>query len=64
MIRIPAVILIISLVLINLSFSGCSRQPQVITKIVYVHTKCPKLQTFDVNTTKIKPLNLNYKVIK
>ena len=49
---------------IALYFSGCSQTPRVIVKTVYVHTKCPKLQTLEVNTTKIQPLKLNYKVIK
>jgi len=62
--KILAVALVTFLALINLSFSGCSRQPQVVTKIVYVHTKCPKLQTYEVNTTKWKEFKLNYKVIK
>ena len=47
-----------------LFFSGCSKTPRVVVKTVYVHTKCPKLQTYDINATKLQPLKINYKVIK
>jgi len=57
-------ILIALSALTALLFSGCSSQPRVVTKIVYIHTKCPKLQSYEVNTTKWKEFKLNYKVIK
>ena len=47
-----------------LFFSGCSKTPRVVVKTVYVHTKCPKLQIYDINATELAPLKLNYKVIK
>ena len=59
-----AKILIALSVLTILSFNGCNEPPRVVVKTVYVHTKCPKLQTYDVNTTKVKDFKLNYKVIK
>ena len=58
------VILIALSALTALFFNGCSQTPKVIVKTVYVHTKCPKLQTYDINTTKIKDFKLDYKVIK
>ena len=58
------VILIALSALTVLFFNGCSQTPKVIVKTVYIHTKCPKLQTYDMNTTELAPLKLNYKVIK
>ncbi len=56
--------LIALLVLTASLFSGCSQTPRVVVKTVYIHTKCPKLQTLEVNATKLQPLKLKYKVIK
>lgn len=47
-----------------LLFSGCSSEPRVVVKTVYVHSKCPKLQTLEVNAPKLEPMRLDYKVIK
>ena len=58
--------MILTLVLVStaLLFSGCSSEPKVVVKTVYVHSKCPKLQTLEVNATKSEPLRLDYEVIK
>ena len=47
-----------------LLFDGCCEKPKVIIKTVYVQSKCPKLQTLEINATKLEPLRLDYKVIK
>ena len=47
-----------------LLFSGCSSEPKVVVKTVYIKSKCPKLQTLEVNATKIEPMRLDYEVIK
>ena len=47
-----------------LLFEGCSSKPKVIVKTVYIKSKCPKLQTLEVNVTKIEPLKLDYEVIR
>ena len=39
-------------------FSGCAEK----IKYVYVKTPCPKLQTFEVNTSKDKHFTIHYKV--
>ena len=57
-------ILILLLGSTALIFSGCSSEPKVVVKTVYIKSKCPKLQTLEVNTTKIVPLKLDYEVMK
>ena len=47
-----------------LLFNGCSKEPKAVVKTVYVQSKCPKLQTLEINTTKPEPLRLDYEVIK
>ena len=46
-----------------LLFDGCCEKPRVVVKKVYVHSTCPRLQTFEVNTTQIEPLQIDYEVI-
>ena len=41
-----------------LIFNGCGEK----IRYVYVKTKCPKLQTFEVNTSKTKHFTIHYKV--
>ena len=41
-----------------LIFSGCAEK----VKYVYIKTPCPKLQTFEVNTSKDKHFTIHYKV--
>jgi len=50
--------LIFLLVLTLFLFSGCSEK----VKYVYIKTPCPKLQTFEVNTSKDKQFTIHYKV--
>jgi len=45
-------------VLILWIFSGCGEK----IKYVYVKTSCPKLQTFEVNTSKDKHFTIHYTV--
>ena len=47
-----------------LLFSGCSSEPKVVVKTVYIKSKCPKLQTLEINATKLEPMRLNYEVVK
>lgn len=56
--------LILVLVSTTLLFSGCSSEPRVVVKTVYIKSKCPKLQTLEINATKLEPIRLDYKVIK
>ena len=51
-------ILIFLSALILMTFSGCGEK----VKYVYVKTECPKLQTFEVNTSKDKHFTIHYKV--
>ena len=51
-------ILIFLSALIFITFSGCGEK----VKYVYVKTECPKLQTFEVNTSKDKHFTIHYKV--
>ena len=51
---------ILMLALILLIFSGCGER----IKYVYIKPKCPKLQTFEVNTSKNKHFTIHYKVIE
>ena len=51
-------ILIFLSALTLLVFSGCGEK----IKYIYVKTKCPKLQTFEVNTSKTKHFTIKYKV--
>jgi len=51
-------ILILVSALTLLTFSGCGEK----VKYVYVKTECPKLQTFEVNTSKNKHFTIHYKV--
>jgi len=39
-------------------FSGCNEK----VKYVYIKTPCPKLQTFEVNTSKDRHFTIHYKV--
>ena len=50
--------LILASVLILWSFSGCGEK----VRYVYIKTECPKLQTFEVNTSKDKHFTIHYKV--
>ena len=50
--------LILASVLTLLIFSGCGEK----VKYVYIKTKCPKLQVFEVNTSKDKHFTIHYKV--
>ena len=43
-------------VLTLLVFSGCGER----IKYVYVKTRCPKLQTFEVNTSKDRHFTIHY----
>ena len=36
----------------------------MIVKTVYIKSKCPILQTLEVNATKIEPMRLDYEVVK
>ena len=47
-----------------LAFSGCSEKPRVVVKTVYIKSKCPKLQTLEINANKLEPMRLNYEVVK
>ncbi len=53
-----AKILIFLSVLTALIFSGCGEK----IKYVYVKTSCPKLQIFEINTSKGKHFTIHYKV--
>jgi len=44
--------------LILFLFSGCGEK----VKYVYIKTPCPKLQTFEVNTSQDKHFTIHYKV--
>jgi TRAP-type mannitol/chloroaromatic compound transport system permease small subunit len=48
----------IVLALILLVFSGCGEK----IKYIYIKTPCPKLQTYEVNTTPQKHFKINYTV--
>jgi TRAP-type mannitol/chloroaromatic compound transport system permease small subunit len=48
----------IVLALILLIFNGCGEK----IKYVYIKTPCPKLQTYEVNTTPQKHFKINYTV--
>ena len=54
---IKAILILVSALTI-LIFSGCGEK----IKYVYVKTKCPKLQTFEVNTSRNKHFRIKYKV--
>ena len=51
-------ILILMSALTLMTFSGCGEK----IKYVYIKTECPKLQTFEVNTSKDKHFTIHYKV--
>ena len=51
-------ILILASALTILAFSGCGEK----VKYVYIKAQCPKLQTFEVNTSKDKHFTIHYKV--
>ena len=51
-------ILILVSALTLMTFSGCGEK----VKYVYVKTECPKLQTFEVNTSKNKHFTIHYNV--
>ena len=51
-------ILILASVLTILVFNGCGEK----IKYVYIKAQCPKLQTFEVNTSKDKHFTIHYKV--
>ncbi len=52
------------LALIALSFSACCEKPRVVEKIVYIKSKCPKLEPlkFD-DLTDYSDLNITYEVL-
>ena len=54
-------ILIPILALTQLLFNGCCKR-QLITKKVYIKQKCPKLNVFDINTSDLMPLDINYTI--
>jgi len=56
--RLKTMILILMSALTLLTFSGCGEK----IRYVYVKTQCPKLQTFEVNTSKTKHFTIHYKV--
>lgn len=56
--RLKAIKLILVPALTLLVFSGCGEK----VKYVYVKTECPKLQTFEVNTSKTKHFTIKYRV--
>jgi len=58
--RLKAIKLILVPALTLLVFSGCGEK----VKYVYVKTECPKLQTFEVNTSKTKHFTIKYRVKK
>ena len=51
-------ILIFLSALTILVFNGCGEK----VKYVYIKAQCPKLQTFEVNTSKDKHFTIHYKV--
>ena len=51
-------ILILMSALTLMTFSGCGEK----IKYVYIKTECPKLQTFEVNTSKDKHFTIHYNV--
>ena len=51
-------ILILMSALTLLVFNGCGER----IKYVYIKPQCPKLQTFEVNTSKDKHFTIHYKV--
>ena len=52
------------LALTVLSFSACCDKPKVIKKIVYIKSKCPKLELLDINnSTDYSDLNITYEVL-
>ena len=53
-------ILLLSVILTSLFLNGCACKEKI--KYVYLKTNCPKLQTYDYNITKTKPLTLHIKV--
>ena len=56
--KLKTMMLIFLSALILLIFSGCGEK----VKYVYVKTECPKLQTFEVNTSKTKHFTIKYRV--
>ena len=56
--KLKVMMLILMSALMLLVFSGCGEK----VKYVYVKTECPKLQTFEVNTSKDKHFTIHYKV--
>ncbi len=56
--KLKAIKLILLPAFILLSFSGCGEK----VKYIYVKTECPKLQTFEVNTSKDNHFTIHYKV--
>ena len=52
-----AILIFLSAITI-LAFSGCGEK----VKYVYIKAQCPKLQTFEVNTSKDKHFTIHYKV--
>ena len=58
--KLKTMMLIFLSALILLVFSGCGER----IKYVYIKPQCPKLQTFEVNTSKNKHFTIHYKVIE
>ena len=55
--KVKAILILVS-ALIILTFSGCGEK----IKYVYIKPQCPKLETFEVNTSKDKHFTIHYKV--
>ena len=56
--------LISILALTALVFSACCDKPKLIEKIVYIKSKCPKLEPLDINnSTDYSDLNITYGVL-
>ncbi len=55
--RKKAILILVSALTI-LVFNGCGEK----VKYVYIKAQCPKLQTFEVNTSEDKHFNIKYKV--
>jgi len=52
--------LLLSVILTSLFLNGCACKEKI--KYVYLKTNCPKLQSYDYNITKTKPIILHIKV--
>ena len=55
--RKKAILILVSALTI-LAFNGCGEK----IKYIYIKAQCPKLQTFEVNTSKDKHFTIHYKI--